>query len=522
MLVFSRNTQIEEAHNELVSSHDFTFTFDNDFYKSAFGLCFNGGSGGKPSEAKELNNKMFKKQESKHAEFATDENLDKKRTTEIKDTAVTVSTEDLKKELIFRISNNYFPLEVFPDKIKPLIEFVHRQKEVDRAFIGKDILCATHIALGSSYRVCAGDWETALSIWACSVGLSSSGKTMSQKIFLKPLLDIQSEFNTAYQEKIKDKQETTPTRELVLHKDVTFEQLIRILANAHKGTARVEDELVKWLDDMKRYKSGASEQGFWTESWSAADSYTQERSGGKIYVIDKNNLVCSLVGTTQTDRLYRFYENDRHISGDAYRMLFAFAEKDEAISPDLQLKMPPEIYQPYYDAIKSLYFELPMDWASESKKIHFDYDAIKLFQQFQNKWTKALNSQKDNDRNFKLGVFGKIKEYILRFSASLKILDCALNGEPIQGIKNIEPEYVEKAIAIGRYFYHEGVKAYRLVRNQNTATPEALLFADTYRRCGFKPKPTYEALGISEKTFHNKRKRFLQQFPQLFNAKTKR
>ncbi|MFD1143016.1 DUF3987 domain-containing protein [Larkinella insperata] len=466
--------------------------------------------------------------------------------------ASVLAEDDLETEAIKRRKGHVFPLDVFPEHIKPLIAVLVDKMQGERAFIGMSLLQAASTAIGSALRARMGDWEVCLSMWGCSVGISSSGKSMIQGVLLRPLNKIQDDYNEQYFDKLKEqereyaikvKSKKNPLKEdepdaveetfffgsnsepvkqkVVMFEDITFEALIKdVLQHNYKGVTRYADELLKWIDDMDRYKTGKSEASFWTASWSPSSSFTMRRAGGKLTYIRKHHLVASVMGSTQPDVIYRFYEQNRLATGYIFRMLWAFAETDRVISPDLSYRIPEELLEGYNRMIQRMYHELPMNYETDEPHVSkVSRPGILRFQEWQDKHTMAINRM-DNltDKNVKAGIFGKIKEYGLRIALILKVMDMC-HSHPKLKPDTIEDEYIYRALKVCDYFMHSGYEAYQTAKSKVLIPPNVLEFAALLKGFQYNQKALADHLGITKQSVNEKLKRYMDKYPAAFQAK---
>lgn len=444
--------------------------------------------------------------------------------------AMVAPDEDLDEETRKRRAGIAFPLHCLPEALRPLTAELANRLQGERAFIGLTMLQCASAAIGSGLRATMPNgWEVSLSMWGCCVGISSSGKSMTQGVLVRPLNQIQDEFNETYFEKLKenerssDKPEAYPNQKVLVVNDITFESLIRdVFGHNYKGIVRYEDELLKWLDDMDRYKgAGKSEGSFWTASWAASSSYTMRRANNKFIYIDKNHLVSSVMGSTQPDVLYRFYEKDRLQTGYIFRMLWAFAEVDRVISPDLSYQMPVELTDKYNTLIKTLHEELPMNFEdSRPTMTGLRPAAVKLMQEWQDKASKAVNKMEGvSDKNVKGGILGKIKEYAFRLSAILHVMDHTLSGHSPRNLPSTPDEYMAAAIEIADYFMATGYEAYLTAKNRVIVPAQVLEFAGAWKSHQCNQSDLAKAMGITRQAVNKRLKAYMEQYPGAFGAK---
>ncbi|MBO0933894.1 DUF3987 domain-containing protein [Fibrella aquatilis] len=450
--------------------------------------------------------------------------IDNKKLSQPGPYAALVTDDDLEAEAKKRRKGLVFPLEVFPDRLKALIARLVEDLHGERAFIGLTLLQAAASSIGSSLRASTGNWEVCLSMWGASVGISSSGKSMIQGILLKPLNKFQDDYNREYVDKCKSDPDTMHPQKVLLYSDITFESLIRdVFGNNFKGVTRYEDELLKWIDDMDRYKTGKSEASFWTAAWSPSSSFSMRRSNGKLTFIEKNHLVASVMGSTQPDVLYRFYEQNRLATGYIFRMLWAFAETDRVISPNLMFALPQEILDPYYGMISRLFRELKMeDKDSEPQVVKLNRPGIQLFQEWQDRHTITINKMDGlTDKNVKAGIFGKIKEYVLRISLILAAMDWAFWEPDLTRLEKfgIDEQYVAKALKVCDYFLATGYEAYQVAKNKVLVPPQVLEFASLLKAFQHNQTALADHLGVSKQAVNRKLRDYIDKFPSAFGAK---
>ncbi len=448
-----------------------------------------------------------------------------------------LTDDDLDAEAKKRRKGLVFPLHVFPQPIQPLIAGLVGDLKGERAFIGLTMLQAASIAIGSSLRASTGSWEVGLSMWGASVGISSSGKSMVQGVLMKPFYKMQEGFDNEYYDSLESRDqkpmhqmqpgqpypqsEVTPMK-VVIVQDITFEALVRdVFGHNFKGIARYEDELVKWLDDMERYKSGASEASFWTGGWSPTTSFRLQRAGGKLTIVNRDHWCASVIGSTQPNILYRFFEKNRLETGFVFRFLWAFADKDQAISPNLSFRLEAELVSPYNNMVKRLYEELPMtDKHDKARVIKLSDAAIKYFQRWQDEQTKKVNAiESVQERGVQAGLLGKVKEYGLRMSVLIKMMNAAFFEPDLKRVGKVNEEDVQKALQCCDYFLHSGYEAYQTARQKMIIPPQVLEFAAMLRACNFSQKNLAEHLGVSKQAVNKRYKDYSERYPGAFNAK---
>ncbi len=441
--------------------------------------------------------------------------------------ATILTDADIEAEARARRKGLVFPLDVFPAPLQPMIASLITDLKGERAFVGLGLLQTASIAIGSSLVASTlqdgQSWETNLSVWGATVGISSSGKTMIQKQLLRPLKKIQTRLDDDYFEQLADKdREEKDSRKAIFINDITYEAMMKkVLPHNFKGIARYEDELVKWFDDLSRYKSGATELGFFLGSWSPADDYTFDRVGGGFIRIKQEHRCFSLMGGIQPSLVWRLFENDRDTSGFAFRFLWAFAEADRAISPNLRHQRKEDVFAPYDNMIDRLYGELKMNYRTDTPgKVYLTDEALTRFQQWQDQQTDKANAADDtHERDIRTGVLGKVKEYVLRFAGILTAMNGAFYAPSLHRLPPVSLETFEQAIRLGEYFMASGYEAYQVARQKLTIPLEVLQLAAEYRAAGYSQTRLAEMLGKSKQAVSAQLKKVSDKYPSAFGAK---
>ncbi len=217
------------------------------------------------------------------------------------------SSEELEAELLKRkLSENIFPLDVFPSEISGFVD-VLVNKKLDRGYIGTAILTAFASVIGNRFVSTTPDGFAVKSIlWSAIVGISSGGKSITQNLVYKALNELQRKLESQYTD-------DAPKKRLVVGKG-THEALFKeIIPDNPQGILRFEDELRGWLEGIGQYSRnrGAEETDF--ISLFDGSKVEVNRSQRKTFIIEKPYM--SLTGSTQNYFLKRFLEEGLTKSG---------------------------------------------------------------------------------------------------------------------------------------------------------------------------------------------------------------
>lgn len=437
------------------------------------------------------------------------------------------SSHELEEELARRRARMSFPLDVFPRPFKPLIADMVEKLEVDRGFVGAAILQAAASAIGAGLRVRTGPFEGPVNLWTCTIGLTSSGKSVGQKILYRPLQELQAELDRQYMMQLGDEvnlaeEGKRPIRRVRFVKDITFESLAKdVFPYNFNGVTKYEDELVKWLDDMDRYRSGKSEQAFWTAVYDASDNYSLQRAGCKAFIIEHKHLVGNVTGTTQRKVLQRFYADGRIDTGFTFRFLFVLAEEDRVTDPDLEYRLPEESLSPYCRAIHSLCKQFEMrKRADEPRLWHLDGVGLRQLKAWQTAQSKRINELAYGpEKEVRSGIFGKVKIYVGRFAAILKALHLAAEGRDVWEASTIESDFVTMALQLADYFMASNWEAYNVAYGSRTAPAEVLEFLGMLKACHYNQSELAKRLKQTRQAVNKRYKEYSRDYPHLFGAK---
>lgn len=477
------------------------------------------------------------------AALLDDDNKEKRKTA-----LAAANTDDLRKELNKReMSENIFPLEIFHPAVKPLIEAMVQHYDLDRGYIGLGMFSAYSTAIGTSFCVSTnGQDKVYLSVWGCLLGLSSSGKSLTLNKCYEPLFDIQNEFDRDWTERTEGKSEGEirdshmPT---ALFMDAHIPTLIRwILPDNPKGVAKIADELLEWINGMnpsaKGGKDGTDEQ-FWIRTWNCAPAYVT-RSGKQKTVLRRPFV--NILGGTQYGILHNFFAKNRDVTGFIFRLLFAIDDRQKIAEIDPDYSMPREFTEQHHKLIKLLYEKFDVQSTDDAPNTCvLGKEAVQVYRLWVNANIKRINAMENvNDKDIQSGIFGKIKEYALRFAAILYITDKAFDALAktdtpdyftigLAGETLVPKQYMERALLACNYFYKTATIAYQRVQKQMYAPAEAITVATLFTKANMSYGKMGEKLygdATSDKDRQRKAKRaervtkkYIAEYPWLFNAK---
>lgn len=455
----------------------------------------------------------------------------------------TVPLEDMYDEINRReATENPFPSHVFNPKIKSYINWLCNEQgfDIPPSFVGTCLLTAYSTAIGSSYKVSTnGKDGIFLGVWACLLGISSSGKSLAIGKVFEPLVKIQQQFDSDWKYETKglsDSQIANKHMPTLIYRDVIMQTLVKsIIPDNPKGVLKMADELLEWINGMNPMskKEGTDEQ-FWLSTWNCSP-YTGIRSGKQKFI--NNRPFVNIIGGTQYKVVHRFFAKDRDTSGFIFRLLFARPTADRIAEPNSLFQMPVEIEWMHNASLRALYFKLKVDDDEvEPSLIVVSQQASALYNTWVKTKIKQINNMEDaNDKDTRSSILGKIKEYIMRFAAILALVDKCLDAPESNGELNpaffpdekIDSKQMERAIALGEYYFNEAIDIYAKVQTQLVAPKEVIVAA--YLLKSGKSSMLHMAKivfnnpkGISDKTLTKRMERNLKkwivEYPKVFGA----
>ncbi len=446
----------------------------------------------------------------------------------------TSSTSDLLNEISRRERCLTFPLHVFNNKIKGFLEALCKSYDLPPSYVGLSLLSAYSTAIGTAYKVETGTRDFIfLPVWACLVGISSSGSTTALSKIYEPLQKIQNEFDKHWHHKTdalkledlkKEKLQTVITR------DSHMPTLFRfVLPDNPKGICKMHDELSEWINGMNQLstKEGIDEQ-VWISSWNCVN-YSGIRSNKQKFVVQKPFL--NVIGKLQYALLPKLFTKDRGTTGFAYRMLFALPEIDKIATREINFEMSPQLLDLHNLSLVRLYKDLPVDDPEADSKIcKLSPEAINILSAWRTKKITAINRiANKTEMNCQAGIYGKISEYAYRFAAILHLADRTfdvgyIHNVSFQKIEWISGDTMTRSLELTDYFYNSAIEVYEIVQKDLVAPSAVLATAYMFKK-GKSASDIGEMLYGGREPKHKVRaqrqiKAWIVQYPRIFGANT--
>lgn len=438
--------------------------------------------------------------------------------------AMTLPEEDLYAELKRREAENVFPIHVFPPELTPWINFLLVGFRAEASFVGTALLQAGSVAIGSGLRARMSTMTEKLSIYSALVGYTSSGKSVVIDNMFEPIKEIQTKLDQENEELEKQRENHEDfSKKALIVEDTTFGSFVDLLAQNPKGVNKVYDELSTFFDDMERFKTiNAGEDKFWLKAWNSKADHKQSRKGKVMVNVPRETFFCNIFGGTQPIFLKLFFQKNRYESGFSSRFLFALQPKYEIMEIDPYLEFPEQAFDIYRKMIHVMYdtYKVPKHgWRPE--EAYFTKQAIDVYQIWSKKHLTKVKAEKDDIvMNAKAGIYGKMKQYVVRFAGILKVMYKSCEDADYCRFEKIEPEYVRLACELADYYMDANYTAYEIVYKNLIVPPEIIEFVGACKSQNWNISKVAEAYGHDRKTIRARMTSYSKQYPHLFHSKS--
>ena len=357
-----------------------------------------------------------------------------------------------------------FPLEVFPDTIRNIVEAFEEYENFNVDFTAASLLTVFAAAMGNTWSVrFMTGWIDRPIIYMVLVGSPSCGKTPPLQQAVAPLLKIDSEYDRIYckemetyrrWERLSAKQReknslpeemAVPIRKCHVVVDSTVEALIGALRDNPRGVLIYKDEIDSLLSNFNRYNG--SDEGYFLSLFSGTPfKYSRKSNNEHIFLA---NPYCSIIGTTQPGRLGEQFGGKRMMNGFSSRFLKVYPEIDKMPSWN-DTAMPDSVLEEWERIIRKVVAATPstdQEGKATSIELLFSQESkLRIIQ-----WKDEVNNKvyAETDSDAVRALCGKLETYLVRFCLVIQIMHC-ICGE--SGMDKIEPGTAELAIRLTEYF----------------------------------------------------------------------
>lgn len=448
----------------------------------------------------------------------------------------TAATQDLLNELANREkTENPFPMDVFHESIGPFINALESKYKIPDSFIGLALLSCYSTAIGSKYTVSTNSSDGIyLPVWACLLGMTSSGKSLVISKVFGSLIQEQQNLDEEWHELTSEMAAWEVEKQrmhTILYRDSHIPTLVKsVLPDNPKGVCKMSDELLEWINGMDSLsKKEGTDQQFWLSSWNCAP-YSAVRSGKAKFTVPRPFV--NVIGGAQPTILWKMFAKDRATTGFIYRLLFAIPKENMIADPDPHFDMPKEFSDVHEKSISLLLNALKIDEPNEPAwKCLLEKDAINAYDVWKSNHVKRINSIADaEEKETEASILGKVKEYTLRFAALLHLSDKALSAQTttkasefaFYQTEHVTKRTVERAIRLSEYFFKSALKAYEMAEIATTAPQDVIVAAALLRSGKSITQMAAVIYGKSDskhKTKMNRAlKKWIKDYPRVFGA----
>ncbi|MEM9846284.1 MAG: DUF3987 domain-containing protein [Bacteroidota bacterium] len=397
---------------------------------------------------------------------------------------ITMTQKWRHKELLQNIqkerekTNNPYPIKVFPERIRNIMEEYAYCNRFPISFVGSSILAVVSSAMGNAVRMqYSTTYKTAVSVFMALVGAPGMAKTWTIKEMARPLFDRDAELEEMFdhematwteekrdhddaQANMKDKEpysEPEPEMRQLVVEDFTMESLIGVFETNKKGVFGWQDELIALFNSLNAYRSGGSDGQKLLKIFDG-NPFKINRSGKK--PISVKNTFMSVVGGIQPSRLRDMASGGR--IGDGTLGRFCFDYPDDQNIPDPNRDTVRDDYIEDYQVIINYILNLPNyydDLGSERLmkpiNIRFSQAAKIAYFEWETLNNKLVNESEDHIRT----VHKKLENQCLRFALLMQMIEWACEDRPFRNILELEMSEIgvpalQAAFELIEYYRH--------------------------------------------------------------------
>lgn len=352
-----------------------------------------------------------------------------------------------------------FPVEVFPDGVREIIEKAHEAMNFPLDYIGSSLIVAAGAAIGNSIQVqVMGNWIEKPVIYMAIVGEPGTNKSAPLEFAVLPLEELDDKEMVKYN-KLWDEYEeeckkanyskgilpNPPDYRQTVLNDFTMEALMQQHQVNTRGMLVYKDELINFIRNMGRYSSGNDEMT-WTSMFNGSSIQNTRKDKRKTKL--KRSCV-SICGTIQPGSLSEFSKG-RTENGFVDRWLFAYPKTPQ--SPKFRRGRPmPELQEEWNKIMSNI---LNVEYKEDNKPIILNEEAEVKFEQ----WYNDLAVRKDNEGVVFKRAATKMEKYAIRLSI---VLEAMRAGCDKKSVKEISGWAMQGAISLVDYYLSCGMKARR-------------------------------------------------------------
>lgn len=380
-----------------------------------------------------------------------------------------------------------FPIDVFPEPVRRLIEEVSQSVGSPPDFSGVHSLTALGTAIGGTRALqIKPDYLQQANLYAGVVAAPSTGKSPSQNPSFEPLKKIQDQYAKRYidekeeyetrvlsyeielgewkKRKKKGSDEDPPTEPQppimrdIMTTQATVEALFRILKDNPRGIVLKLDELTALMESLGQYKGGGDDREQFLSMWNGGElkiDRVRNRERGELMYLPRTFVAIS--GNLPTGQLGKLAGQEE--DGFIDRFLLTFPDNQKMKEDEDFKGVSDEVKAGYNRVVERLYSLKPLsadDRGWQPKILPLTEEAKGWWREW-----KQVHARETNDPDLHrrlVSVWGKMENQLARLSLILHMIR-VVSGEAEDG--ELDAISLNKGIQLIKYFKSHARKIYQ-------------------------------------------------------------
>lgn len=312
-----------------------------------------------------------------------------------------------------------FPLAVFPEKIRSVIESARSESNYPVSYIASAMLFAVSVAIGNCRTlVVNASWKVKAILFMSLLGSPGSSKTHPIRFAVAPFLKLDSISLRKYRDELVQWRSTPaesrgrkPRARQLRVQDITMEAVTKILDETPRGIFVFMDELKGWISSFNKYRSGGGDLEQWLSIWSGVPITVNRKGDDDVNFISEPFV--GVIGGLQPGLLPKLFGGENMDNGFFYRLLFVHnsSEGEPLLWKDADL--PSGCETVWEDIIYSILSSGGYFGEEDiCREYSFSADAWEYVMDWQN--GIETHNVKEEPESV-TAIFRKIQEYCLRF-----------------------------------------------------------------------------------------------------------
>lgn len=357
---------------------------------------------------------------------------------------------------------NIYPVDVFPVDVQRIINETNRCLNFSKDHIASSLMFVASVAVGNSIRVeLKRKWYDKAIMYMALVGKPGSNKSAPLRFAMEPLEmrdDREMEKYRKEREKFNEAKRKAfkgngylpdePDYNQTIMNDFTTEVLIRQHNVNPRGLAVYVDELIGFIRNFNKYRTGNDEQ-VWTQLFNGGAVAVNRMNSVPLKI---NDTFIGIIGTIQPGLLPEFAKGKME-SGFLDRWLFSFPDTTEYPQFTLE-ELDEEITDKWLDIIRRI-SAIPLD--DERRTIRLTDEAKRIYME----WYNAIAKLKNDPKFLLPEAATKMERYCIRFAIILEALKYGCGQETLD---SVSVDSVKGGIDLCSYYLSCAFKARRLFK----------------------------------------------------------